>query len=128
MVGEQRGGRTPLCDFFEDSPRVALALLLLLVLAARAGCSDEDEFARPTHTPTVQLLRPRPGDVAAVGDGGLLVAFASPAGVERAVPCPALRPRQPRARRLTRMLGAVGRVLAEQGRGCVCWWTAALSR
>jgi hypothetical protein len=71
-----------------------LALLLQMVLAAHAGCSDEDEFARPTHTPTVQLLRPRPNDVAAVGDGGLLVAFASPAGFECAAPLfgPALRP------------------------------------
>ena len=70
----------------------ALVLLLTLVLAARAGCSDEDEFARPTHTPTVQLLRPRPGDVSAVGDGGLLVAFASPAGVERAARAPLCGP------------------------------------
>ena len=73
------------------NPRPLTSLLwLLLLLAARAGCSDEDEFASPTHTPTVQLLRPRSGDVVALGDGGdgLLIAFTAPAGA----PCPA-RPR-----------------------------------
>jgi len=79
MTGTARGRRKD--EFWLKVVSVSFWVLCSTgFLPGAESLRNDDEFTNPSHTPTVQLLRPRPGELAALGDNGLLIVYIAPEG------------------------------------------------